>query len=63
LKISQFSVLNFQFSIKKEVISWPVGNAKNADIHWKLILRLKNVRPARKNANFSITPVIPLIVR
>jgi hypothetical protein len=45
------------------VISWPVGNVKNADIRWKRIPRLKNARLARKNVNFSIILAIPLIVR
>jgi len=43
----------------KEVIIWQVGNVEIADIRSKRIPPLKSVRPAKKNASFSTTPVIP----
>jgi hypothetical protein len=47
----------------KEVIVWRVGNVEIADIHWKLMLHLNGVHPAKKNANFLTIPVIRRIVR
>ena len=41
------------------MIIWQVGNVEIADIRSKRIPPLKSVRPAKKNASFSTTPVIP----
>jgi hypothetical protein len=43
----------------KEVIIWQVGNVEIADIRSKRIPPRIGVHPAKKNASFSTTPVIP----
>ena len=46
----------------KEVVKCPAGSVKTVDILWRPTNRLKRVNRVKRNANLSITPVIPLIV-